>query len=92
MKKLVPLLVDIAPIWYDLGAILLEERQEGQLRMIECTHGNNVRRCCSAMLRYWLDKQPDATWQQLVTALRSTGVDLDTVASRIEENFASKNT
>ena len=91
MKKLVPLLVDMAPNWYDLGAVLLEERQERQLRVIESTYGSNVKRCCSAMLRYWLDKQPEATWHQLVTALRSPGVDLDAVASHIEENYTSKN-
>ena len=84
-------MVDMATNWYELGAILLEERQEAQLKIIESTHGSNVKKCCSAMLRYWIDKHPEATWHQLVTALRSPGVDLDAVASSIERNFSSKN-
>ena len=84
-------MVDMAANWYELGAILLEEKQEAQLKIIESTHGSNVKKCCSAMLRYWIDKHPEATWHQLVTALRSPGVDLDAVASSIERNFSCKN-
>ena len=91
LKRLVPLLTDIAPNWCELGAILLDEKHEGQLKLIESTHGSNVKKCCSVMLRYWVDKHPEATWHQLVQALRTPGVDLDTVASRIEEKFAGKN-
>ena len=83
-------MVDMAANWYELGAILLEKRQEARLKVIKSTHGSNVIECCSAMLRYWIDKHPKATWHQLVTALRSPGVDLNTVASSIEGNFASK--
>lgn len=90
MKKLVPLMVDMAANWYELGAILLEENQEAQLKVIGSTHGSNVRKCCSTMLRYWIDKHPGATWHQLVTALRTPGVDLNSVASNIENNFTSK--
>ena len=89
MQKLVPLMIHMAPNWYVLGAILLEETEEEQLKIIESTHGSDVQKCCLVMLKYWLDKHPQATWRQLVTALRSPGVDLDAVASRIEKTFAS---
>ena len=88
MKKLLPLVTDMASEWYELGAMLLEEKEESQLKVIESTHGNNVKKCCMAMLKYWLDKHPEATWHQLVTALRSSGVDLDSVAASIEGNFS----
>ena len=84
-------MAEVVSNWYELGAILLEEKQEAQLKMIESTHGSNVKKCCLAMLRYWIDKHPQATWHQLVTALRSSGVDLDTVASNIEERFTDTN-
>ena len=83
-------MIDMATNWYELGAILLEEKQEAQLEVIDSTHGSNVRKCCAAMLRYWIDKHPKASWHQLVTALRSPGVDLDSVASKIEKHFTSK--
>ena len=89
MKRLVPLVTDMATNWYELGAMLLEEKEEAQLKIIEGTHGNNVKKCCMVMLKYWIDKHPKATWHQLVTALRSSGVDLDSVATSIEENFTS---
>lgn len=67
----------------------MEEKEEAQLKIIESTHGNNVKKCCMVMLKYWIDKHPKATWHQLVTALRSPGVDLDSVATSIEEDFTS---
>jgi len=81
----------VAPNWYELGAMLLREEQEAQLKLIQSTHSNDVRRCCLAMLQCWMDTHPEATWHYLVTALRSPGVDLDSVASDIEKNFAGKN-
>jgi len=81
----------VAPNWYELGAMLLREEQEAQLKLIQSTHGSDVRRCCLAMLQYWMDTHPEATWYHLLTALRSPGVDLASVASDIEKNFAGKN-
>jgi len=70
--------------------MLLREEQEAQLKSIWSTHGSDVRKCCLAMLQYWMDTQPEATWHHLVTALRSPGVELASVASDIEKNFAGK--
>ena len=81
----------MASNWYELGAMLLEEEQEPQLKLIRSTYGSDVRKCCLDMLQYWTDTHPEASWHQLVTALRSPGVDLDAVASEIEKNFTGKN-
>ena len=81
----------IAPSWYEVGAALLEEEQEADLKVIGTTYGNDVKKCCVAMFRFWVDTHPKATWHRLVTALRSPGVDLDVVASDITKNFTSKN-
>ena len=90
-KKLLQFVARIAVKWYEVGAALLEEEQEPQLKLIQTNHGSDVRKCCLNMLQYWMDTHPEATWHHLVTALRSPGVDLTTVASDIEKNFTGKN-
>lgn len=39
------------------------------------------------MFDYWLETHPDATWCKLAEALKSPGVDLDTVAKDVKELF-----
>ena len=89
-RKLLPFLTRLANNWYELGAMLLEEKQEGHLKLIQTTHGSDARKCCLAMLQYWMETQPEATWHHLVTALRSPGVEMAAVASDIEGNFTGK--
>ena len=84
-------MTQIAPKWYEVGATLLEKEQEPHLKLIQANHGNDVRKCCLAMLQHWMDTHPEATWHDLVMALRSPGVDLPSAASVIENNFAGKN-
>ena len=86
-KKLLPYVAHVASNWYELGATLLEEEQESQLKLIRSTYGNDVRKCCLAMFQYWMDTHPEVTWHHLVIALRSPGVDLAAVASDMEKNF-----
>ena len=86
-QKVLPYVSHLATNWYELGAMLLEENQEGHLKLIKSTHGNDSKKCCLAMLQYWWDTHPEAAWHHLVTALRSPGVDLGTVASVIERDF-----
>lgn len=89
-KQLLPFVAHMAPNWYEVGAMLLDMKQESQLKLIRATHGSDVRKCCLAMLQYWMDTHPEATWHQLVAALRSPGVELVAVASDIEKDFAGK--
>ena len=89
-KKLLPYVAHVASNWYELGAMLLEEVQESQLKLIQSTYGSDVRKCCLAMLQYWMDTHPEATWDHLVIALRSPGIDLTAVASDMEKNFTGK--
>ena len=90
MKQLLPFVVNLAPNWYEVGAMLLEVEQESQLKLIQASHGSDVRKCCLSMLQYWMDTHPKATWLHLVTALISPGVNLATVAYDIEKNFIGK--
>ena len=70
--------------------MLLEETQEGHLKLIKTTHGSDAKKCCLEMLQYWMDTHPEATWHHLVTALKSPGVEMVAVASDIEKNFTGR--
>jgi len=72
--------------WYELGVELLDDHQLGQLDIIQINYDGVTRRC-RAMLRCWLDTHCEATWDQLVTTLRSPAVSLNDVAATVEEQF-----
>ena len=80
-------MAQLAPNWYDLGTTLLDVEQASELKVIHANKINDVRECCSAMLQYWIDTHPEATWVHLVTALKSPGLNLAAVASDIEQHF-----
>ena len=79
----------LAPRWYELGVQLLEVGDEGRLTVIEAKYSSD-KLCCFAMLNYWIKTHPEATWHDLVTALKSPGVELTAVASTIERKFTGK--
>jgi len=61
----------ITIVWQDVGVELLDPEYEPE-RILHCED----------MLRFWLDKHPTATWNQLLKALRVPGVELNDLASR----------
>ena len=89
-KKLLELIPNVAPQWYELGIQLLREDQEPQLDVIKSDCGNDNKRCCIQMFWYWLKTNPKASWQQLLDALGSPALELHTVAAKIEAMFTSK--
>ena len=53
--------------WRNLG---LQLRVDYQLmENIECDHPNDCERCCSKMLAEWLQSNPAACWEDLITAI-----------------------
>ena len=76
----------IGPKWFELGIALLNNDQLRQLKVIE-TNNSEVTRRCTEMLMYWLESHSRATWHDLVKALKAPGVDLNNVATMVEENF-----
>ena len=46
--------------------------------------------CCKFGLLKWLETTPDATWNQLIRALRSSSVQLDHFASHLEMMMTSQ--
>lgn len=51
----------------------------------------DVNGACQAMLKLWVDTTSDATWNQLIAALRAPGIDLNTPASDIEGMLIGNN-
>ena len=72
---------------------LLDPPSDSSLDIIKEDNPLNVRGRCKCVLQKWLDKNPDASWNQLIEALRSPCVELDYLADQIEHklNKTSKN-
>ena len=66
-------------IWRHLGFELALNRSD--LDIIQCNHGTCVVSCCTKMLEEWLQRQPNASWEELMEALQA--VELDRVAQMV---------
>ena len=71
--------------WHDLGIELLDPNDYENLDTIEAEHPSDLIKCCTKMFKLWLKKQPTASWNQLIEALRQPGIELGTLASKIEQ-------
>ena len=69
-----------------MGIALLNDDQLKRLEIIK-TNDSEVTRRCTALLIYWLETHSNATWHQLAEALRSPGVELNNVATMVEDLF-----
>ena len=80
--------LDAANKWRDLAVQLLPRPdQEKMLDIIAVDHPHDVVSCCKCVLKKWLDTTTDATWNELIRALRSPSVQLDYLASQIEQKM-----
>ena len=70
--------------WYDIGVQLFDVKDEQVVNTIENDHRGNADKCTAIMLQLWLDRKPDANWNQLIQALRMPSIRLDALASEIE--------
>ena len=76
----------VATRWYDLGLELLDSNT-AVLDVIQSDYQSDNTRC-SKMFKAWLEKKPEASWSQLVTALNNIG--LGTAADNIRQSKISK--
>ena len=74
-------------IWRDLGIELLGQGEIVRLDMIKANNSHDVTKCCSAMLTLWRQRQTDASWSQLIEALKQ--LKLNRVAREIEKRLKS---
>ena len=77
--------IDITTRWRDLGLELVDSNKV--LKVIETDHPNDVDTCCRVMFEKWLEKTPDASWNQLITALNN--IEMNTAADAISKRFKS---
>ena len=75
----------ISSKWHDLGLELLEQEDEIELHLINANYSNDISQCCRKMFVLWLNRDPAATWDRLIKALRE--VDLNNLATTIEGMF-----
>ena len=68
--------------WRDLGALL--GLKYSTINLIAADHPHDDVSCCSAVLKKWLETTPDASWNQLIRALKSPTVELDSLADQLE--------
>ena len=72
--------------WHDLGIELLEsDKSIEELDKIEAEYKSDLDKCCTKMFQLWLRKQPSASWNQLIEALRQRNIDLNVLATNIKE-------
>ena len=75
--------VMIAERWKELGVKLLGFDET--VRMIEADNRRDSITYCKLVLKKWLEVTPDATWNQLIRALRSPSVNCDSFADYLEQ-------
>ena len=72
--------------WWHLGIVLMGQ-DALNLDVIRADHPYNVEGCCSSMFAWWLERTPEASWRQLIEALKE--VQLDQLASELKESLQS---
>ena len=74
----------VASKWYDLGIDLLDADDVEELDII--SRNPDISTCCTKMFQLWLRKQrPTASWNQLINSLRQPGIELNHLATEIEQ-------
>ena len=71
--------------WRVLGLELLPYEQHQVLNKIESDYPNDAVNCCKHVLYVWLATAKNATWNQLIRALRLPFVGLSDLADQLEE-------
>ena len=71
LKDLHDVVLQATVKWKDLGVQLLLPQHQGILDIIAKDHPSDTLTCCKRMLKKWLETTTDATWNQLLSALRS---------------------
>ena len=83
--------MEAAHKWSDLGRELLEDDQTRILEMIVVEyHPYDDVRCCRRVFERWLETSADASWNQLIRALRSPRVHLYWLADQLEEMMSTE--
>ena len=77
--------------WHDLGIELLGDESLQALDEIEKNYPRDASTCCTKMFQLWLERQPEASWRQLIQALREPNIEMNELANTIEQKLISIN-
>ena len=77
----------VAKNWKVLGAQLLRSDQTHELDIIAINYPQDVVGCCKCVLEKWLESSVDATWNQLIEALKRPSVGLNYFARELEQRL-----
>ena len=80
----------VAHRWRDLGMELLRSDLENELNIIAEDHPRDAATCCKRVFEKWLATTSDATWNELIRALRSPSVQLDSFANQLEQMLCTE--
>ena len=77
----------VADKWKDIGVELLHPTliDDRVLEMIKGNHPHSNEECCKIMFDKWLESQKEASWNQLLEAIKATG--LKYIASKLENEL-----
>ena len=64
--------------WHDIGLELLVGYNAVVLNQIRTNYPTDVNKCCTEMFNEWLQRVPDASWNQLAEALKKVGLNTAT--------------
>ena len=70
--------------WRDLGRELIPDGEEAMGTIAVNAHGNVIT-CCESVFKLWLERQPEASWGQLIQGLKD--VQLDNLATQVERKL-----
>ena len=74
--------------WLRLGNELFEQKDVAALNVIKSDVVESATMRCSEMLKLWLQRQPDASWRLLTTAMKK--IHINKLASDVEKLLASE--
>ena len=77
-------------VWLDLGVELLQQKDVIALKAIKNAHKSELAMCCSEMFELWLERQPKATWRNLIDALKQ--IHQNKLAFNIEDLLSARQT
>ena len=68
----------------------MEPEDIHELEEIQKNYPRDTSMCCTKMFQLWLDKQPDASWGHFIQALKESNIELNELASAIEQRSQSQ--
>ena len=77
----------ITPIWFDVGLELTEAEKEDELRLEAIRTEPTDKQRTTKMLQFWLEKNHEASWNDLIETLKIPNIGLHTTAHEIERTL-----